>query len=521
MVKRRLINPAKCDLGVVSQHILKRIIKTVQGATGFNLWESTWQTLCWFKNLPESRPRRARKMRFLSYDIEGFYPAITEETLKKAISFAEQHCEISDQEKEIIMQSRRSFLICDGEPWTKKDSNGNFDITQGSFDSCQCCELVGLYMLSEVSKIVPPEFHGIYRDDGLICIEGNKSEFDDIRKALVKVFKENGFKLECKVYVSQVAFLDVKLDISTKLFRPFRKENDTPCYVHKESNHPPVVKKKLPDMINKRINDLSSNEEIFNEEKGLYQGALKRSGHKDYKMHYIPKTEQPKKKRIRSRKVIYFNPPWADNVAAPVGKFFLSAIDTHFPKNHPLHRYYNRNTLKLSYCTTKNLSAHIAAHNRKILYPTEKEVPECNCKKKFKPECPLPGKCTISQVVYQADVITGNNNVKTYFGMTKRQFKLRYREHKQAFKNRNSQHATALSNFIWKCKDAGIDYTIKWSIVCQAPVYKSGSRKCLLCLKEKVAIALCHPARLLNCKSELQKKCVHHIDVELRRHHHK
>ena len=99
----------------------------------------------------------------------------------------------------------------------------------------------------------------------------------------------------------------MKLDISTKLFRPFRKENDTPCYVHKESNHPPVVKKKLPDMINKRINDLSSNEEIFNEEKGLYQGALKRSGHKDYKMHYIPKTEQPKKKRIRSRKVIYFN----------------------------------------------------------------------------------------------------------------------------------------------------------------------------------------------------------------------
>ena len=39
--------------------------------------------------------------------------------------------------------------------------------------------------------------------------------------------------------------------------------------------------------------------------------------------------------------------------------------------------------------------------------------------------------------------------------------------------------------------------------------------------REKVTIAICHPARLLNCKSELQKKCVHHIDVELRRHHHK
>ena len=52
----------------------------------------------------------------------------------------------------------------------------------------------------------------------------------------------------------------------------------------------------------------------------------------------------------------------------------------------------------------------------------------------------------------------------------------------------------------------------------RAPPYKSGSKKCLLCLKEKTAIALCDPKTLLNTKSELLKKCIHHINVELRKH---
>ena len=153
--------------------------------------------------------------------------------------------------------------------------------------------------------------------------------------------------------------------------------------------------------------------------------------------------------------------------------------------------------------------------------PTQREVPRCNCKNKFKPNCPLPGKCTVSNVVYQADVITTDRRgrvIKTYFGQTKREFKLRYREHMQAFKNENSPHATALSNYVWKLKRNGQDYTIRWSIKYRAPPYKSGSKKCLLCLKEKTAIALCDPKTLLNTKSELLKKCIHHINVELRKH---
>ena len=523
VVKCRLINPAKSDLGVVSKQILEKKINQIMEKTGLNSWQSTGEALCWFENLAETRPGRSRKMRFLSYDIVGYYPAIKEKVLEKAIEWAKEFCDFSDQELEIIYQARETFLIHKGEPWTTKDGNGNFAVAIGGFDSCQLCELVGLYLLSEVSKIVPQENHGIYRDDGLIVLEGNGQQFERIRQKLVKIFKENGFKLECVVRTKQVEFLDVKLDISTKQFRPYRKPNDYPCYISKGSNHPPTVINKLPDMINKRINDLSCNEEVFHEEKVMYQAGLNRSGFNDYRMKYLPKPEErrAKKKKARSRKVIWFNPPWAMNVKTPVGKYFRQAIQKFFPPEHPLSKFYNKNTLKISYCTTKNLGAHIAAHNRRILQPAQREVPRCNCKNKFKPNCPLPGKCTVSNVVYQADVITTDRRgrvIKTYFGQTKREFKLRYREHMQAFKNENSPHATALSNYVWKLKRNGQDYTIRWSIKYRAPPYKSGSKKCLLCLKEKTAIALCDPKTLLNTKSELLKKCIHHINVELRKH---
>ena len=87
-----------------------------------------------------------------------------------------------------------------------------------------------------------------------------------------------------------------------------------------------------------------------------------------------------------------------------------------------------------------------------------------------------------------------------------------------AMKNEGSKHATALSNFIHKLKKEGVSYVIKWSIKARASHYKSGSRKCMLCIKEKVAIALEDPKLLLNNRSELLNKCIHHINVELRKH---
>ena len=59
--------------------------------------------------------------------------------------------------------------------------------------------------------------------------------------------------------------------------------------------------------------------------------------------------EKSKRKR-KPRKIIYFNPPFSKSVKTNVIKLFLSMIDKHFPKGHKLHKCFNRNTVKATYC---------------------------------------------------------------------------------------------------------------------------------------------------------------------------
>ena len=113
----------------------------------------------------------------------------------------------------------------------------------------------------------------------------------------------------------------------------------------------------------------------------------------NFKMYHKKPVENTMKKKSRKRKVIWFNPPWADNVRIPIGHLFLKAIDRFFPKGHPLNKYYNRHTLKVSYSTTKNLKAYVDSHNRRILFPSNDEKPRCSCRPSMKKDCPLPGQC--------------------------------------------------------------------------------------------------------------------------------
>ena len=55
-------------------------------------------------------------------------------------------------------------------------------------------------------------------------------------------------------------------------------------------------------------------------------------------------------------------------MSAKIGKIFLSLIDKHFPKHHGYSKIFNRNTVKVSYCCTKNMKNNIQSHNKKILH---------------------------------------------------------------------------------------------------------------------------------------------------------
>ena len=73
--------------------------------------------------------------------------------------------------------------------WVKNNDNPLFDVTMGSFNSTEVCELVGLCVLS---KAVVPIIHidldnvGFYRDDGLVLINNaNGPNLDRLRKKYI------------------------------------------------------------------------------------------------------------------------------------------------------------------------------------------------------------------------------------------------------------------------------------------------------------------------------------------------
>ena len=111
----------------------------------------------------------------MQVDIKEYYPSISEKLLESAISFSNANeIEITPTEIDTIKNARKAFLFSEsnGEKitWRKKveDENGtNFDVTMGAPDGAEVCELVGLFLLSEIKEAFPSLDFGLYRDDGL------------------------------------------------------------------------------------------------------------------------------------------------------------------------------------------------------------------------------------------------------------------------------------------------------------------------------------------------------------------
>ena len=85
----RLINPAKNELGHISKAILDTANKNIREAMGLNQWRNTDTVIDWFKSI-----RNKHLCKFVVFDIREFYPSITENLLKKALTFAEAHTHI-------------------------------------------------------------------------------------------------------------------------------------------------------------------------------------------------------------------------------------------------------------------------------------------------------------------------------------------------------------------------------------------------------------------------------------------
>ena len=418
------------------------------------------------------------------------------------IAFARTTTNISDTELNILKHSRKSLLFSNSEAWIKKEGD-LFDVTMGSFDGAEVCELVGLYLLDRLSQLTGKCNIGLYRDDGLSVIRSQSARrFDRLRKDITELFKSEGLSITIETNLQVTDFLDVTFDLTNGKYYPYRKPNNDPLYINAQSNHPASITKELPNMIARRVSDLSCDEDEFRKAKGVYETALKESGHES-RLKYVKQANR----RPRNRKVLWFNPPFSKSVKTDIGRLFLQLVRKHFTRQHHFYRIFNIHTIKLSYSCMPNMENIIKQSNARIIEePVTNRDGQCNCSNRD--ECPLDGICLTSCVVYSAEV-TAENNESIYHGITEGEFKSRYNGHATSFRLRSHEKETELSKFIWSLKDKGAPYSIKWSVASQAHPYRCGTRRCDLCLSEKTIIARSRHPGLLNKRSEIVSKCRH------------
>lgn len=504
----RLINPAKSEIGNISKQILDRINSKIVSNNKLNQWKNTSSVLKWFNNIANKD-----QYKFIIFDVVEFYPSISIELLNAALDFAEKHDNITARERDIIIHAKKSCLFNAEDQWGKKASPDLYDITMGSFDGAESCELVGSFLLSIITKKHGDKY-GLYRDDGLGLVRATSRQVENVKKDLCATFHKYGLKITIDANKKIVNFLDVTLNLTTGKHSPYAKPNNVPIYVHSKSNHPPNIIKNIPESINRRLSEISSDSETFHQAIAPYQQALDKSGY-TFKLHYSPATPaQPNTSRKRKRNTTWYNPPYSTNVSTNIGHQFLKLLDTQFPKGHLLHKLFNRANTKVSYSCMGNIKQVIDGHNKSILSKNTSDnisnnMPrECNCRAPN--NCPLSGHCLSKSAIYQATVSTADDQPdKHYVGLTQNTFKTRYANHTASFRHINKRCDTELSKHVWKLKEKNINFNIKWRILKHASAYSNETKRCQLCNWEKYFIIFHPNMASLNKRNELLSTCRH------------
>ena len=161
------------------------------------------------------------------------------------------------------------------------------------------------------------------------------------------------------------------------------------------------------------------------------------------------------------------------------------------------------------------MASQIARKNGRVLKRNvAPPPPTCNCRPSRKADCPLPGKCTASNVCYHCKVVREDNHVcENYCGQTKNAVKLRITRHKTDAEKyhpiENNAGMSKLSQYVGGLIFNNIPWSWSWSILRQSQAFSPISNRCDLCLWEKFYI-MYHPEfASLNLRSELYGYCRH------------
>ena len=203
----RLINPTKSEIGKISKVILDRINDKITTKTNINQWKNTSSVIEWFKKIEDKQQHN-----FICFDIVEFYPSISQKLLNKALDFASAYDDITNDGRDIIIHAKNSLLSHKQVSWQKKGPT-TFDVTMGSYDGAETCELVGSFLLSQLQKKLGQNI-GLYRDDGLAITDATPKATENIKKDICRIFKDNGLRITIEANKQTINFLDVTFNLT-------------------------------------------------------------------------------------------------------------------------------------------------------------------------------------------------------------------------------------------------------------------------------------------------------------------
>ena len=159
-------------------------------------------------------------------------------------------------------------------------------MTIGAYDGAEVFELVGIFVLYQLSHIYNKNNIGLYRDDGLAVFRNTSGpQTEKIKKHFQSIFRRNNLSIIKKCNLKIVDYLEVTLNLSDGSYKPFHKPNSEINYIHKGSNYHPRIIKQLPLSAKSRLSKLSSDENVFIQAASVYQEALKQAGY-NHKLRY-------------------------------------------------------------------------------------------------------------------------------------------------------------------------------------------------------------------------------------------
>ena len=171
----------------------------------------------------------------------------------KAIEFSKRYTKFNDDKIELLIHTYQTVLCYYNRVWTKSSNKENFDIAMGSYHGAEVCDLVGLFILNEITFIIGPLNIGLHRDDALgVIIQSLGTIMERTKKRIIETILQIGFDIVIDNGNTTSNFLDISLNLTLNTYCPFTKPNSKTTYINNGSNHPKIIRKNIPLMIRNR-----------------------------------------------------------------------------------------------------------------------------------------------------------------------------------------------------------------------------------------------------------------------------